>query len=168
VVWADQVDRSDVGMSWDLDSWWICRNIVVHVMAHHLCLLRRFVSHNSVDGADAGDIFLAADIFGEKPVANLPGEHGRVGAFILADFVDNVRSSYFWLGAANYARPDAASFVKSCENLGDAAVADSELSSDVARTDAPLCHVDDLLAHGVRKWSAVYVHSTELVNTAIS
>jgi len=47
-------------------------------------------------------------------------------------------------------------------------VADSELSSDVARTDAPLCHVDDLLAHGVRKWSAVYVHSTELVNTAIS
>ena len=54
------------------------------------------------------------------------------------------------------------------KNFGDAAVADTKLSSNVARSDTPLCHVDDLLAHGVRKWSAVYVHSTKLINTAIS
>lgn len=60
---------------------------------------------------------MAADIFGEKSIANLPGEHGRVRPFVLADFVDNMWSGYFGLGAANYARPDAACFVKSEKGL---------------------------------------------------
>ena len=54
------------------------------------------------------------------------------------------------------------------ENLGDASVADSELSCDIAWTDPPLGHINDLLPNGVRKWSTIYVHSTELVNTTIS
>ena len=49
VVRADQMNRSDIWMGRDLDAWRVCRNIMVHVVAHHLCLLRRFVSHDSVD-----------------------------------------------------------------------------------------------------------------------
>ena len=49
VVRADQMNRSDIWMGRDLDAWRVSRNIMVHVVAHHLCLLRRFVSHDSVD-----------------------------------------------------------------------------------------------------------------------
>ena len=62
MVRADEMDGSDVGMSWDLDSVWIGRNTRLH-LTHHFCLLRRLVSHDSVDRAHTRDIFLAADVF---------------------------------------------------------------------------------------------------------
>ena len=49
VVRADKMNGSNIRMRWDLDSWRVCGNILVHVVSHHFCLFRRFVSHDSVD-----------------------------------------------------------------------------------------------------------------------
>ena len=65
-----------------------------------------------IDGADAGDVVLRADALGEEPVADLPGEHGRVVLLVLGDGVDHVGRRHFGLGPAYHSGLEVAGLVK--------------------------------------------------------
>ena len=64
-----------------------------------------------VNWADAGNILLVADAFGQEPVSYLPGEHCWVLALVVGDGVDDVGRGHFRLAPANHARLEAARLV---------------------------------------------------------
>ena len=64
-----------------------------------------------IDGADAGDVVLRADALGEEPVADLPGEHGRVLPLVLRDGVHHVRRGHLGLAAADHPGAEGPGFV---------------------------------------------------------
>ena len=66
-----------------------------------------------VNGADAGNILLVANAFGQEPVSDLPGEHGGILALVVGDGVDDVGRGHLGFAPANHARLEAASFVVS-------------------------------------------------------
>ena len=75
-----------------------------------------------VNGADAGNILLVANAFGQESVSNLPGEHGGILSLVVGDGVHDVGRGHLGFAAANHARLEAASFVVSREagtNRGD-------------------------------------------------
>lgn len=53
------------------------------------------------------------------------------------------------------------------QDLADAAVADPQLSGDVAGPDALVGQLHDPLPHHVREGSAVHKHPAELIHTAV-
>ena len=65
-----------------------------------------------IDGADAGDVVLRADALGEEPVADLPGEHGRVVLLVPRDGVHDARRRHLRLRAADHARLEVARLVE--------------------------------------------------------
>ena len=82
-----------------------------------LGFLGRLVSHDSVDRRYTRYVFPGTHGLGEEPVPDFPGKHGRVGAFVLADFFDHVGGGHFGFRPADHARPDAPGFVIS-ESIG--------------------------------------------------
>ena len=65
-----------------------------------------------IDGADAGDVVLRADALGEEPVADLPGEHGRVVLLVPRDGVHDARRRHLRLRAADHPRLEVARLVE--------------------------------------------------------
>ena len=71
-----------------------------------------------IDGADAGDVVLRADALGEEPVADLPGEHGRVVLLVPRDGVHDARRRHLRLRAADHARLEVARLVEPATGIG--------------------------------------------------
>lgn len=87
-------------MAWRLQVRW-----------HHLCLLLAAVADYSVDAAHRGHVLLVTHTLGEKLVANLPGEHARIGGLVLLDSLHHTWRCYFGLTATDYTRLDTSSFI---------------------------------------------------------
>lgn len=54
------------------------------------------------------------------------------------------------------------------QDLRDASIGHLEYPRDVARTGPGVGKLHNLLASGVRQWSAVYIHSPQLINPAVA
>ena len=68
-----------------------------------------------VDGTDARHVLLCAHVIGEQTIADLPREHGRVVALVVADCLNDVRCRHLRFGTSNHARFYGAGLVISTE-----------------------------------------------------
>ena len=112
---------------------------------------------NRADGRDAVD---AADVFGKKTVANLPGEHGRILGLVANDGLHNKRRGHLRFRAPDDTRLNGPRFVPAGEDLRDAAVRHAQLTRYVARTHPSLRQVDDSRTDRLWQRTSVDVHTT--------
>lgn len=68
-------------------------------------------SYAPVDGADAGQTFVATHSLQQQPVSDLPGEHGGVDVFQMQDRLHNSRCGNFGLGSSNHSWANASCLV---------------------------------------------------------
>lgn len=118
-------------------------------------------------GAHRWHIVLVADSVGKQSVSDLPGEDARVFLFEVFDVGDHFGRGDARFGAADGSRKDAARLVVSGQDLGDAAVGNSQLSADVAGSDAELCQLDYAKTDAIGQRAAVHEHPAQLVHFTI-
>ena len=82
----------------------------------------------------------------DQPLSDFPGKHPWVVILVLLDLLLHLGSGDPRLGSANDAGPDGASFLVAVQDLGDAAVADSQLTGYDTWPDAGSSHFNDLEA----------------------
>lgn len=75
---------------------------------------------------------------------------------------------YLWFAASDCSRPDRARLLVPTQDFGDAAVGHPQLPGDYAGSHSVVSHLHDFVADVVGERSAVYEHSSELIDPTLS
>lgn len=127
-----------------------------------------FIPEDSADGADRRHVVLVTHPVRQQPVPDLPGEDTGVALLVIADALHHGRSGDPRLAAADGSGQDGSGVVVAGQDLGHAAVGDSQLAADVTRPHPDLRHLHDAQPHRVGKRAAVHEHPAELVHLPVA
>jgi len=133
-----------------------------------LLLGRGQVAKHSVDGGNTGHIISIADSLGQESVSDLPGEDAGALSLVVGDLVHHSRSSHTRLGSSDSSGLDGPCLVISSKYFRNATIGDLEDSGDVARSGSLMSEFNNLLSSGVRQWSPIDIHSSQLIDPTVT
>ena len=99
---------------------------------------------------------------------NFPTENARVILFVIFNPVLNLRCCHTRLRASDDSWSDRASLLISIEDFGNTSMAHTKLPRDNTRSDASGRHFNDLESDVVRQRSAIYKHTSQLIDSALT